>query len=142
MGDTCNGERKAKRLVASAAEAAKRLEIGDEAWEAMSEDARTTSCKAYIGDCHNHLRNIIVNAMATSATDLLKNALEDDLAEFSSFDRMERGRHGSHPQRVQGAPSGRRVRQGQGAREQGVGREGTLMSSRTEPLISEGGESD
>ena len=47
MGDTCNGERKAKRLVASAAEAAKRLEIGDEAWEAMSEDARTTSCKAY-----------------------------------------------------------------------------------------------
>ena len=88
MGDTCNGERKAKRLVASAAEAAKRLQIGDEAWEAMSTEERESSCKCYIGDCHDHLRNIIVNAMATAATDMLKDALEDDLAEFSSFDRM------------------------------------------------------
>ena len=88
MGDTCNGERKAKRLVAEAAEAAKRLEIGDAVWEAMSEDERETACKSYIGDCHDHLRNIVVNAMATAATDMLKDALEDDLAEFSSFDRM------------------------------------------------------
>ena len=88
MGDTCNGERKAKRLVSEAAEAAKRLAIGDEAWEAMSEEERTTSCKAYIGDCHDHLRNIIIKAMATGATEMLKDSLEDDLAEFTSYDRM------------------------------------------------------
>ena len=88
MGDTCNGERKAKRLVASAAEAAKRLEIGDDAWDAMSEDERASKCKSYIGDCHDHLRNIIVNAMSIGATELLKERLEDDLAEFSSYDRM------------------------------------------------------
>ena len=88
MGDTCNGERKAKRLVSEAAEAAKRLAIGDEAWEAMSEEERTVSCKACIGDCHDHLRNIIIKAMATGATEMLKDSLEDDLAEFSSFDRM------------------------------------------------------
>ena len=88
MGDTCNGERKSKRIVAEAAEAAKRLEIGDEAWEAMSAEEREHACKSYIGDCHDHLRNIIISAMATGATTFLKDSLEDDLAEFSSFDRM------------------------------------------------------
>ena len=37
IGDNCNGERKSKRLVATAAEAAKRLEIGEAKWEAMSD---------------------------------------------------------------------------------------------------------
>ena len=87
MGDTCNGERKAKRLVAQAAEAAARIKLGD-AYDTMSEAEREKVCTSFIGDCHDHLRNIIINAMSISATDMLKDTLADDLDEFSSFDRM------------------------------------------------------
>ena len=44
---------------------------------------------AYRGDCWQHLRNIIINAMAKAADSLVKEKLEGDLAEFSSFERME-----------------------------------------------------
>ena len=88
MSDTCNAARAAKRMLASLAEAAARERIGEEAWEAMSDEERDAKCKAYLGDCHGHLRNIIVKAMADAATSHLKVALEDDLSEFSSFDRM------------------------------------------------------
>ena len=88
MSDTCNAARAAKRLLAEAAEAASRLMIGDEKWAEMSEAERERKCTAFIGDCHQHLRNIIINAMAIAATAHLKEKLEDDLAEFSSFDRM------------------------------------------------------
>ena len=88
MSDTCNAARAAKRLLAEAAEKASRLKIGDAAWAKMSEAERERSCTTFIGDCHQHLRNILINAMGIAATDYLKAALEDDLAEFSSFDRM------------------------------------------------------
>ena len=88
MSDTCNAARAAKRLLATAAEAAGRLAIGDEAWAAMSEAERERACNCFIGDCHQHLRNIIINAMAIAATAHLKDILEESLAEFMSFDRM------------------------------------------------------
>ena len=88
MGDNCNGERKSKRLVATAAMAAKRLEIGNDAWEAMSEEEREAACMSFIGDCHDHLRNTIVQGMTNAATGFLKDSLEDSLSEFSSYDRM------------------------------------------------------
>ena len=88
MSDTCNAARACKRLIAEAAQAAGKAKIGDVAWEAMPEAQRATRCKVYIGQCHQHLRNIIINAMAIKATDSLKNLLADSLAEFSSFDRM------------------------------------------------------
>ena len=88
MSDTCNAARAAKRLLVDAAEKASRLKIGDAAWAKMSEAQREKSCTTFVGDCHQHLRNIIINAMGIAATEHLKAALEDDLAEFSSFDRM------------------------------------------------------
>ena len=39
-------------------------------------------------DCNGHLRNIIIKAMVAAATEHLQAELEDDLAEFSSFDRV------------------------------------------------------
>ena len=86
--DTCNGARKAKRLVLVAVMAAVREKQGEEAWDALSESERKAESKVFIGDCHGHLRNIIIKAMGGAATKHLKEALEDDLAEFSSFDRM------------------------------------------------------
>ena len=88
MSDTCNGARKCKRLVAELAEAAGKDKIGAVAWEAMSEAERAKVCKAYIGDCHQHLRNIVITAMAKEATSYLSDQLQDTLADFSAFDRM------------------------------------------------------
>ena len=44
--------------------------------------------KTHLGDCNGHLRNIIIKAMVAAATEHLQAELEDDLAEFSSFDRV------------------------------------------------------
>jgi hypothetical protein len=88
MSDTCNAARACKRLVAEAALKAAREKIGDEAWEALTEQERGVKSKVYIGQCHQHLRNIIINAMQIKATESLKETLRDSLAEFYAFDRM------------------------------------------------------
>lgn len=88
MSDTRNAAEACKRLVASAAEDAGKEKIGAAAWEATSEDEQRTKCKVHIGRCHQHLRNIILNAMQLKQTEVLKDELSDDLAEFSSFERM------------------------------------------------------
>lgn len=88
MSDTCNAARATKRLVAEMAEAAGRAKIGDAAWEKMSEEEQQQKVKVHLGDCHGHLRNIIIKAMAGGATEFLKDKLEDSLSEFSLFDRM------------------------------------------------------
>ena len=88
MSDTCNAARATKRLLAEMAEKAGRERIGSEAWDAMSEAERESKCTAHLGDCHDHLRNIIIKAMATEATDFLKGKLGDSLDKFSSFERM------------------------------------------------------
>ena len=88
MSDTCNAARKCKRLLAEAAYASLKADVGEEVWEQMSEEERAAKGKVYVGQCHAHLRNIIINAMAARGTESLKNELSESLAEFSSFDRM------------------------------------------------------
>ena len=88
MSDTCNAARACKRLLAEAAMASLKAEIGEAAWAALSEEQRAAKGKVYIRECHAHLRNIIINAMSNAATDHLKDELRDSLDEFSSFDRM------------------------------------------------------
>jgi hypothetical protein len=88
MSDTCNAARATKRLLAEMAEAAGRERIGTEAWSSMTEEEQQRKVKCHLGDCHDHLRNIIIKAMAGEATTFLKDRLEDSLDEFSSFDRM------------------------------------------------------
>eukprot|EP00966_Prymnesium_polylepis_P067687 1572441-Prymnesium_polylepis.1 len=88
LTDTCNAARAAKRLVAEAAIAAGKERIGEQRWAAMTEVQRDAECKVYIGQCHQHLRNIIINAMQSAATEELNLLLADSLVEFSSFDRM------------------------------------------------------
>jgi hypothetical protein len=84
----CNAARACKRLVAEAAVAALKAEVGEEAWDKLTEQQRTAKGKVYVGECHAHLRNIVINAMSMAATNHLKEELADSLAEFSSFDRM------------------------------------------------------
>ena len=44
--------------------------------------------QVFIGHCHGHIRNFVIKGMAGAVTEKLKLLLEDDLAEFSSFERM------------------------------------------------------
>jgi hypothetical protein len=88
LTDTCNAARATKKLVAEASMEALKEQVGKDAWEAMSEAQRNAKCKVYIGQCHQHLRNIIINAMQKAAVEELEVQLRDSLAEFSSFDRM------------------------------------------------------
>ena len=64
-------------------------EVGAEAWEAMSVEERNRKYKLYRGDCWQHLRNIIIDAMAATGDAVVKEKLRDDLAEFSSFERID-----------------------------------------------------
>lgn len=88
MSDTCNAARACKRLVAAAAMTSLKEKIGEEEWAKLSEQQRAAKGNVYIGECQQHLRNIIINSMANKATESLKELLQDSLAEFSSFDRM------------------------------------------------------
>ena len=88
MSDTCNAARACKRLLAEAAERAGMKNIGEDVWAQMDAAERTAKCKSHLGDCHQHLRNIVLNAAAQGATSYLKNELGDSLDEFSAFDRM------------------------------------------------------
>ena len=88
MSDTCNAARACKRLIKEAAMAALRAEVGEAVWDAMSESERAERGKVYIGECQQHLRNIVINAMSNAATEHLKDELRDSLSEFSAYDRM------------------------------------------------------
>jgi hypothetical protein len=88
MSDTCSTAEKTKRIVAEACEAAGIAKIGDAAWAQMSVEAKAAAVKVHLGHCHQHLRNIEINAMQLKSTASLKDELQDDLAEFTAFDRM------------------------------------------------------
>jgi len=88
MSDTCNGARAAKRLVIQRIAAAVAADFGPEEWAKLSEAVQLTAACARAGDCMQHLRNIMLDAMSAAATAHLKEVLEDSPADFSSFERM------------------------------------------------------
>ena len=63
--------------------------VGTEAWEAMSADERNAKYKVYRADCWQHLRNIMIEAMARKGDELVQDAVKDSLELFSSFERIE-----------------------------------------------------
>ena len=89
MTDTCNGARCTKRLLAEAVMRTIMEKVGEAAWAAMSEEERSRKYKLYKGDCWQHLRNIMVDAMAAKGDQLIKEKLRDDLADFSAYERIE-----------------------------------------------------
>ena len=89
MTDTCNGARCTKRMLAAAIMATIEEKIGKEAWEAMSTEERNEKYMVYRGDCWQHLRNIIVSAMATKGDELIGDWLAESLEVFSSYERVD-----------------------------------------------------
>jgi hypothetical protein len=89
MTDTCNGARCTKRLLAEVIMQAIKEKVGADAWEAMSEEERDRKYKVFRGDCWQHLRNIMIDAMAAKGDEVVKERLRDDLTEFSAYERIE-----------------------------------------------------
>lgn len=88
MSDTCNAARAAKRrIIELASEDVEKL-AGPQLWSQLSDAQKETAGRAYTGDCMQHLRNILLDAMAKSAQLLLTDELEESLSAFSSYDRM------------------------------------------------------
>ena len=88
MSDTCNAARAAKRLIMANAAAAIEADIGAEAWALFSEDQKAAKTRCYVGDCMQHLRNILLDSMTAAATKHLELELEESLDSFSSYARM------------------------------------------------------
>lgn len=89
MTDTCNGARCTKRLLAELIMEKIKAKVGVEAWEAMNPEERERKYKVFRGDCWQHLRNIIIAAMAAEGNDFVKDACADSLSAFSSFERVD-----------------------------------------------------
>jgi hypothetical protein len=91
MTDTCNGARCTKRMLAEAILKTIEEKIGKEAWEAMTEDERNAKYRTYRGDCWQHLRNILIDAMGVAGDACVKDIpeVEDSLGQFSSFERID-----------------------------------------------------
>eukprot|EP00966_Prymnesium_polylepis_P138060 3189915-Prymnesium_polylepis.1 len=63
-------------------------QISDVQWDSMSQAQRDAKCSVHIGQCHQHLRNIIINAMQLAATEYLKTKLVGEVTrgiDFSPF---------------------------------------------------------
>ena len=89
--DTCNGARCTKRMLMQAIMKVIEEKIGTEAWEAMSTEERNKKYKVFRCDCWQHLRNIIIDAMAHKADEIVKAtpAVAECLELFSSFERVD-----------------------------------------------------
>eukprot|EP00966_Prymnesium_polylepis_P131102 3032029-Prymnesium_polylepis.2 len=88
MSDTCNAARAAKRLIMEMIARAIEEDVGPEAWAELSAEQRVEKTRCYVGDCLQHLRNIMLDSMQAAATKHLSLELEESLAAFSSYERM------------------------------------------------------
>lgn len=89
MSDTCNSARAAKKLIIDMAATeveCRAREAGT--WDSMSRSEQERATTAYVGDCMQHLRNILIDAMASGAASMLKDELQDSLEAFAAYERM------------------------------------------------------
>jgi len=89
MSDTCHAARAAKNLIIEFAAADVEKALTDAGlWDGMDATQRQVATRAYVGDCTQHLRNILLDAMSRAASSLLKEELQESLDAFSSYERM------------------------------------------------------
>eukprot|EP00965_Chrysotila_dentata_P230388 6197744-Pleurochrysis_carterae.AAC.3 len=83
----------------------------------MSEAEQAAAERVRTGGCTQHnVRNISLAAILAAGAAHLKAQLADSLADFVAYERMRQHRHQRvNPRQLQGAASGGRLREGQGA---------------------------
>lgn len=71
MSDTCSAARATrKKIIDMVAAEVERVARDEGTWNDMSDDEKEKATKCYIGDCMQHLRNILIDAMASSAASM------------------------------------------------------------------------
>lgn len=89
MSDTCTTARSARRkIIEMAGEQVEQVARSEGTWDSMTDAEKDKSKLCYIGDCMQHIRNILIDAMAASAESMLKQELQQSLDAFSAFERM------------------------------------------------------
>ena len=88
MNDTCNPARCTAKLVEQAVAAAVQERAGATKWASLSTDERAAQTKMYMGECWQHMRNIVLDKMTVEASAHLQEELEESLKTFSSYERM------------------------------------------------------
>ena len=86
QSDTCTPARCTKRLLAEAI--AKQVAEKHENWAELSESQQEEATRVHCQDCWQHIRNIFLSAMATAQNAHVKEALQEQLDAFSSYERM------------------------------------------------------
>lgn len=92
MSDTCNAARKAKKLmcelVQQQARDHMRAQMGDDCWAALGEEEQSKALRVHLLDCHQHMRNIVLNHMSCKQAEHVKMELSVALQQFASWERM------------------------------------------------------
>lgn len=89
MSDTYSAARAAKRLIIDhVAAEVETIGRADGTWDQQTDDEKKEAVRCYVGDCMQHLRNILLDAMAAEAARVLQDELKDSLEAFSSYERM------------------------------------------------------
>ena len=88
QGDTCNTAQLTKEILTKMIGDEKRIEMGAEAWDALSEAEQVHLCRVHKLDCHNHMRNIFLGPMSKKMSKHVAVELKDHLEAFSSWERM------------------------------------------------------
>ena len=88
QSDTCNGARKAKRLLAEMIAEQARHVIGADAWAKLTEEEQKDATRVHELDCYQHLRNIFLKEMSSAQAVHVAAELKPHLDSFSSWDRM------------------------------------------------------
>eukprot|EP00966_Prymnesium_polylepis_P051089 1182544-Prymnesium_polylepis.1 len=73
MSDTCTPARAAKRMIMEQVASAIEIHIGAVAWALLSPEQKMDKTRTYIGDCTQHLRNIVLDAMSACGSKLLQD---------------------------------------------------------------------
>jgi hypothetical protein len=86
--DTCTPARCTQRLLC--AEIARQVveKYDSAAWAALSEAEQEAAVRTHAHHCWQHIRNIFLSAMTKAQSAHVKEALQEELASFSSYERM------------------------------------------------------
>ena len=87
QSDTCNGARKAKRVLAEMIAQQAREVLGEEEWAKLTEEEQSQVTRVHELDCWQHLRNIFLKEMSSSQAKHVAEELKPHLDAFSSWDR-------------------------------------------------------
>ena len=87
ISDTCSGAQKTTRLLIG--EVARQVEVKNPNWLELSAAEQESLVRGHTQHCFNHIRNIFLAPMSASQSAHVREALQEQLERFSSWERMD-----------------------------------------------------